>query len=358
MGKSRSNRAEDEARIQIGERLKQAREQLPEPLCQAKTFAEVIGKTPPELSMIERGQRPLSSETLAAVFENTGIRPSELFGKEPVRRPLLPAMQFLSDSHDLGIVGICRDRRAGLYRLVEFMDSVHQGELLITGSSLKGLKQDITHPFVRALSNICSKRKDNVSVKVILTHPWFASHREHVEQAPAGAIVREVFDGIWWCRNHLTIDIDKIKLIKAGPTCLSIFIVDHRQQRRLGLVNPYPMMSQAFNALSMIVEPAELTTTGQMPSVFDSYIEANFRTAWDSSGRSGVTETLERTMEECLTGATKAEGVIVADKDIQISRGLAIEYVEEKDTVLAESLKTALEAAKKSLNQPGRKPNR
>lgn len=276
-----SSAEEQEARaqrVQIAERIRAARSRSNQGL---KVLAEKIGVSDSLFSMYEAARRPLPAEHLPRLCRELDVDPEHLLGMtDREARPTHPfedARRFLDQVLGLGVEAIYPDRGRALFHLCPMLERVRKGQMLVTGSSLKGLHQDNDHEFLKIL--IQQTRRGAISMRVVMTHPLYGSSREELERRSAGSIVDEVFAGTRFLTQVLKVPTGAIKFMRAPPTCFSIFLEDGHQG--LALINPYPLMRQAFSSVSTIVRQLNEPGGGRTHSVYSAYRIANFVDVWE-----------------------------------------------------------------------------
>jgi len=249
---------------------------------------------------------------LLRISESFGIAPEQLLYDKPPERTstadFASTIDFLQQAQRLGIRSFHPIRDTALFDLIPFVQGMFSGEICITGSSLKGLQEDVNHEFVNQIDRV-RDRRDQVGLKVLMTHPKFGYHRESLEGRTRGSIVSEIFQGLKWAMTRLQVRPADIKMVKASPTCFSIFVQDGH--RGVGLVNPYPTMKQAFTSLSLIVESVQRADApGRAQSIYHNYFNSNFSSPWnDTSGK--ITVTLADALKEC--GQEKDDELLVRE---------------------------------------------
>lgn len=290
-------REKEKSRLVIGQRLQHFRHSLPNEIRQLSEFASKIGLSESLLSRIESGKASLPLDAVERIADKFGCRPEALIAGDAYpnkeKDPLQSGIDFLRQAQYLGVDGLFPDRTLALGYLLQFAQEMRSGEIKITGSSLRGLEQKSEHGFVRRLIEFGNNPL--IEMKVIMTHPMHGPEREHQENRPEGSIVREILTGIIWCIEVLKIEPENIKLSKASPSSFSIFLLDGPEGR--GLINPYPTMRQAFLSFTITVHRgANGKGPGEAVSIFETYLQANFRDPWDDQN---VTVDLIKGLEEC-----------------------------------------------------------
>jgi transcriptional regulator with XRE-family HTH domain len=295
----------DQKRHQIGRALKSAREDnrfTQSKLCEL--MSDEI--TEPKLSKIETGTDSLPAELIPHLAEITGKNPEELLGVESPSDTTIQnfehTISFLSQAGELGIIGLEATRGTGLLRIVNFLRKMHVGEVAITASSLRGLQQDRSNEFVRALRFLSNQRRQ-VKIRILFTHPLNGYDREILEGRVAGSIVTEIFQGIAWAMQFLNVRTEDIRLLKASPSVFSVFAWNESQG--MGLINPYPTMAQGFVSFAVLLKSIDAHGARMHHgiSLFGSLYRANFRDVWqdaEPTGTKKICVDLDTGFQQCL----------------------------------------------------------
>lgn len=283
-----------EDRQAIGRRILQHRNQLGKSLTD---IADKVDLTESLLSRIESGKVGLPLDRLEMLSAIFGCHPEEIrIGRisDDQILPLQPALEFLQQAQNLGVDGLFQDRASALEHLVPFLKKMRMGQILINGSSLRGLEQKSELEFIQSLVKLGGNPR--ITMKVIMTHPKIGPNREKQEGRPEGSIVNEILTGINWCVETLQIEPKNIKLSTASPSSFSIFLLAGTEGR--GIINPYPTMRQAFLSYTLVVRKVPSNKgAGEAVSIFDTYLRANFNDPWD--GRY-ITKELIEELRDCL----------------------------------------------------------
>lgn len=280
----------------IAEALQWARGQARDPdLRSAREFALRLRISPSQLSMYESGARPIPAAILVRAAEVARVDLNSLMQRTASvdrEHPFLHAVQFLQHARDLGIEDVFQTRSAGLLAMTPFLRDTTHGKLFITASSLRGVREDVGNPFVRALAEMQQRGEPAFDIQAILTYPKIGDHRAKVEGRVEGSISAEIVQGVKWLLRDLRVPASNIKFLKASPSMFSLFIM--RGDDGLGLLNSYPAMAQAFTAFSLIVRPNP--TSGH--DVFSRVLTNNFHFPWNSAD-SDITVDLVQTIQDC-----------------------------------------------------------
>lgn len=193
---------------------------------------------------------------------------------------------FLKQSSNLGLEMIYTDRGAALREFAKYMEiEAHQGDtegkLIIVGSSIKGLLEN-----VKDMPTIMKDAiKSNCNLQILVTHPKYSRYRENQEDRPTGAIEDEIFKGIRTleeCVESVYPDPPDLKLspvvrfYKGTPTCFMIIAGDRM------LINPYPYEEEAYKSFCIQVQQVEVKEhrSDTDRSIFAQYQRAHFDNPW------------------------------------------------------------------------------
>lgn len=289
-------------RLEIGTRVREARQKLKGNSSDAAVMARALHISESQLSRYETGAQSLPTELLYDAAKHLGVHPLSLLpdvghlgAGGGSRHPFYQATEFLQNCMDLGAEYVLPNREAALAKLAEPLRRLYQGKVQITGSSFKGLLQNPRDEFVKALIECSTDVNRKNQVQAIMTHPLYGFTREGLENRLRGAIVAEIFQGIRWLLQTVGLHKSNIKLMRAAPSSFTIFMED--DVGGTCLVNPYPMMQQAYNCFAMVAaRPLSVGSGLQSRSIFVSFQNANFSEPW---GDSKVTADLDKALEEC-----------------------------------------------------------
>lgn len=193
--------------------------------------------------------------------------------------------EFLKQSSDLGLEMIYPDRKSALEFFAPLMREQskmkgRKGELIIVGSSVKGLREAI-----RNLEDIIRDASENEDCvfQILLTHPEYCRFRENQEERPTGAIEEEIFQTMllleeYWAKNPTegkSIE-QNVKLYKGTPTCFMIIAGDRM------LINPYPYEKEAYKSFCLLVkEPSIPKESEEIPrSIYQQFYRDHFEFPW------------------------------------------------------------------------------
>jgi len=194
--------------------------------------------------------------------------------------------EFLRRSSDLGLEMIYTDRALGLRDFAVSMQSEarrgkEKGSLIIVGSSIKGLLENI-----KETPTIIKDAVDTgCELRILLTHPKYSRFRENQEDRPPGAIEDEIFDGIRKLESNFEIGYPDppdlklapmVKLYKGTPTCFMI-VAGNRM-----LINPYPYEEEAYKSFCVAVRKVEQRdmNVDVERTIYAQYLRAHFEKPW------------------------------------------------------------------------------
>ncbi|MBU6409889.1 MAG: hypothetical protein KGR98_05820, partial [Verrucomicrobia bacterium] len=152
-------------------------------------------------------------------------------------------------------------------------------------------------------------------IRVMFTHPQTDGFRREVlEGRVGGSIVTEIFQGIVWAMDYLNIPPENIRLLKASPSIFTVFAWNTRTG--VALLNPYPLMAQAFLSFSLIIRSSDrLPGQAHLTALYETLYRANFNDAfYDQTGK--ITVDLQAGIDECCAaedGRLKRHAVELRD---------------------------------------------
>jgi hypothetical protein len=182
-------------------------------------------------------------------------------------------IELLKAVRDGGIVGVSRRRSA----VVEFLKSAideEETEIMVIGSSLKGLLQNNEYTEIR--NKLMFKSKiPNFQLRFLLTHPVFADFRARQEHREIGHIGREIIASLGVLKQW-GLDPKNVRLYLGTPTSFAI------KTTRKMLINPYPYRAQAFESPCIMVRSEKGSDVEYSYYFFDHFNDAHFG-AWDTN---------------------------------------------------------------------------
>ncbi len=281
------------ARPEMGKRIRDARIRL---RMQLKALADAVSMGDAQLSRIESGSLALPCDRLSKLSQFLGVSPEYLLYGEPPTQPgsLRGGLDLLRAANEFGTESLHRDRHDAMSFLVPFAKDMYEGEIKITGSSLRGLWSATTHPFIQEFTNICHSRPQ-VQVRCMLTHPRIAHSRETQEGAPHGTIALEVLRGLRWLVEDLRIPVVNMRLCRAHPSTFSLFL--HGMSVGRAIITCYPIAATAFESITTGIRRLSPNEEGAARSQYSLIMAANFdRPFGDANIAVGVLDGLR----ECL----------------------------------------------------------
>jgi hypothetical protein len=188
-----------------------------------------------------------------------------------------------------GIHGAYISRADALQAFLPFIED-ERHEIVLVGSSLKGLLQEFEVEYEHARALLQRKKSEGVSIRVLLTHPSVADLRAKQEDRNFKAIGVEIVKSLKTLIENWNVDRANIKLYLGTPTCFGI------KTTRAMLLNTYPYMKEAYASPCLIVKK---------PGYFyEHFLSSHFR-AWSSAMALPAPEDLdaiERSLDEFSTG--------------------------------------------------------
>jgi hypothetical protein len=164
--------------------------------------------------------------------------------------------------------------------LKEFLPAIaaEENEIMIIGSSLKGLIQlgAESQEIAEELKSKISEGK--VTVRFLLTHPAVADIRASQENRRSTEIGREIIQSLHILKEwHLP--PENVRLYMGTPTCFAV-----RTGREM-LLNPYPYTLSALNSPCLIVKKYE----GETGHLYDAFSRSHFG-AWDTQAATPISD--------------------------------------------------------------------
>ncbi len=177
-------------------------------------------------------------------------------------------IDLLKSSKSAGLIGIFNTRQSGIQSFLSHIET-EQREIIIVGSSLKGLLLDDNTEYIQARQLLLRKKNENPQLKIffLFTHPIVADLRADQENRPRTVIGKEIIDSIEKLIDEWQISHDHIKLYVGTPTTFGI------KTSQAMLLNPYPYMKEAFASPCFIVEKGGF--------IFTHFEQSHFN-AWNS----------------------------------------------------------------------------
>ena len=169
--------------------------------------------------------------------------------------------------------GVMRPYRRRELALKEFASTIEAetSEIMIIGSSLKGLLQqkDKYREIAEKLRTKISK--GGILVKFLLTHPVIADLRAGQENRQFTEIGGEIIESLNILKDW-GVPCENVRLYKGTPTCFAI------KTGKQMLLNPYPYGGVSYDSPCLIVE-----TSDDHPSYFYDEFDKSHFSAWDTN---------------------------------------------------------------------------
>lgn len=191
-------------------------------------------------------------------------------------------LHLLRSAQAAGISGVYLSRAEALLAFVPELDA-EQHEIMIVGSSLRGLIKDYDNEYALARDTLKRKIREKVRVRVLLTHPVVADLRARQEDRNQKDIGREILDSVRTLCDEWMLDPTSVKLYLGTPTVFGI------KTARSMLLNTYPYMKEAVASPCLIV-----TKPGYM---YDRYLDSHFRAFNSAMAVEGPTNSAEMLRE-------------------------------------------------------------
>lgn len=176
-------------------------------------------------------------------------------------------LDLLRSAQHAGIRGLFISRADALWAFMTAIEN-EKHEIMIVGSSLRGLLQDYENEYERAREVLRRKVSEKVRLRILLTHPVVADLRAKQEDRNLKDIGREIIESLEVLRDKWSIEAANVRLYVGTPTVFGIKTAEAM------LLNTYPYMKEAVASPCMIV-----AKPGYM---YDHYLNSHFR-AWNSA---------------------------------------------------------------------------
>ena len=176
-------------------------------------------------------------------------------------------LKLLQSAREAGIQGVFVSRSEALSAFMPAIEN-ERYEIMVVGSSLRGLLQDLDNEYQLARQALKHKVAEGLRLRFLLTHPVVADLRARQEDRNFKDIGREIVESITVLRNEWKVDRGNVRLYVGTPTVFGIKTSDAM------LLNTYPYMKEAVASPCQIV-----TKPGYM---YDRYQDSHFQ-AWKSA---------------------------------------------------------------------------
>jgi hypothetical protein len=177
-------------------------------------------------------------------------------------------LELLKSAHEAKLAGIYVSRAAALQAFLPFIEE-ERNEIIVAGSSLRGLLQEDEAEYANARDLLKRKAKSGVRVRFLLTHPMIADLRAKQEGRNPTDIGKEIVESLDTLTGQdWNVAKGSIKLYMGTPTCFGI------KTSMAALLNPYPFMREAFASPCLIVRKGGY--------FYESFHVSHFR-AWTSA---------------------------------------------------------------------------
>jgi transcriptional regulator with XRE-family HTH domain len=229
------------------------------------------GTTTPDVQMLFRLKQ------LAKESKNQPIDLGDLLGEnhwDVGRTPLSFAIGLLQMIDTLGIRNVYRNRTEALNGFYPFLEKESES-IGIVCSSLMGLIRVGPQKVVQVLAQ---KARENVSYKILMTHPRVSKLREAQEIRKEGTIESEIWESIKVITDW-GIPRESIRFYDGAPTVFLIFTPERM------LLNAYPYATEAFKVFTLEVGRTEGTE-----DIYTQYLTNHFQRPWEGSNSSSISD--------------------------------------------------------------------
>jgi hypothetical protein len=155
-------------------------------------------------------------------------------------------LNLLTSASQAGLLSVHQSRKAAVQAFLPYIED-EKNEILIVGSSLKGLLQEEDNEYQNARTLLDRKLKQNIRVRFLMTHPIVADLRARQENRKFTDIGTEIVDSLNILKDKLGVPTTSIKLYLGTPTCFGV------KTSNAMLLNTYPYGREAFASPCFIV---------------------------------------------------------------------------------------------------------
>ena len=156
-------------------------------------------------------------------------------------------IEFLKSAKSAGIHGVYISRAEAVEKFLPFIED-EKHEILLLGSSLRGLLQEFDSEYEHARQLLKRKKDEGVRLRFLLTHPLIADLRAKQENREFKDIGKEILKSLATLLNEWKIEPEHLKLYLGTPTCFGI------KTAKAMLLNTYPYMKEAFASPCLIIK--------------------------------------------------------------------------------------------------------
>jgi hypothetical protein len=186
---------------------------------------------------------------------------------EKVAEPYRVESDLLQSSRRAGIYGVYFSRAEALGEFSRFLER-EKHEIMIIGSSLRGLLQDFEDEYEQARKVLRRRLAEGVRIRILVTHPVVADLRAKQEDRNFEDIGNEIIRTLEILAIDWKLDPTNIKLYVGTPTVFAI------KTTEMMLLNTYPYMKEAVASPCIIA--------GKPGYMYDHFLNSHFR-AWNSA---------------------------------------------------------------------------
>jgi transcriptional regulator with XRE-family HTH domain len=229
------------------------------------------GTTTPDVQMLFRLKK------LAKESKNQPIDLGDLLGEnhwDVGRTPLSFAIGLLQMIDTLGIRNVYRNRTEALNGFYPFLEKESES-IGIVCSSLMGLIRVGSQKVAQVLMQ---KARENVSYKILMTHPRMSKLRETQETRKTGTIESEIWESIKVITDW-GIPRESIRFYDGAPTVFLIFTPERM------LLNPYTYQTEAFKTFTL-----EVGRTESSEDIYTQYLTNHFQRSWEGRNSTSISD--------------------------------------------------------------------
>lgn len=206
---------------------------------------------------------------------------------------------LLHAARDAGLEMVFISRNEALEAFVPYLED-EKHEILIVGSSLRGLLQEDDQEYEHVREVLQRRKKAGVRLRFLLTHPKVADLRARQENRDFTDIGTETVDSIEVLLDRWGVPPQDIKLYMGTPTCFGI------KTSQAMLLNTYPFMREAYASPCWIA---------RKPGYFYEHFRASHFKAWDSREATPLKYTVADLRAKLTDFAGDIERLLGVEKD-------------------------------------------
>lgn len=263
-----------QVREQIDQMVAGSRREIQETVNESKHQIKQVGE---ETDQLVAGSRQEIQKLM-----NESKHQIQLVGEQTVdvAKGYQAEIPLLKHLRKAGIDQVYRSREQALKEILQDIQE-EKSEIMIVGSSLKGLLQ--MEPEYGLVAEVLKGKieENETPVRFLLTHPAVADLRAGQEQRSPTEIGDEIIQSIKILKSW-GVPPENVRLYKATPTCFAI-----KTSRKM-LLNPYPYAAVAYDSPCFIVS-ASAESGEDRGYFYDAFKISHFR-AYETEAAERITD--------------------------------------------------------------------